>query len=73
MTTVTVDSVMPQKHRLDASLDCDRRPSEAPRTAAAHQETKSDIRPLESARSKSEFRELQDRWSLLERLYALPF
>ena len=73
MTTVTVDLVMPQKQRLDASVDCDRRASEAPRTAAARQDAMSEIRPLESARSKSEFRELQDRWSLLERLYALPF
>jgi hypothetical protein len=73
MTTVTVDLVMPQKHRLDTSLDCDRRPLEAPRSAAVPHDAKSETLPLESARSKSEFRELQDRWSLLERLYALPF
>jgi hypothetical protein len=64
---------MPQKHGSDASLDCDRRASEAPRTAAARQDAKPEVMPLESARSKSEFRELQDRWSFLERLYALPF
>jgi hypothetical protein len=64
---------MPQKHGSDASLDCDRRASEAPRTAAARQDAKPKVMPLESARSKSEFRELQDRWSFLERLYALPF
>jgi hypothetical protein len=64
---------MPQKLGSDAALDCDRRALQAPRTAAARQDTKSEVVPLESARSKSEFRELQDRWSLLERLYALPF
>jgi hypothetical protein len=64
---------MPQKHGSDASLDCDRRASEAPRTAAAPQDAKPEVMPLDSARSKSEFRELQDRWSFLERLYALPF
>jgi hypothetical protein len=64
---------MPQKHGSDASLDCNRRASEAPRTAAARRDAKPKVMPLESARSKSEFRELQDRWSFLERLYALPF
>jgi hypothetical protein len=64
---------MPQKLGSDAALDCDCRALAAPRTAAARQDTKSEVVPLESARSKSEFRELQDRWSLLERLYALPF
>jgi hypothetical protein len=63
---------MPQKHGSDASLDCNRRASEAPRTAA-RQDAKPEVKPLDSARSKSEFRELQDRWSFLERLYALPF
>ena len=64
---------MPQKHGSDASLDCDRRALEAPRTAAARPDAKPEVMPLDSARSKSEFRELQDRWSFLERLYALPF
>ena len=64
---------MPRKHDSDASLNCDRRATQAPRTAAAHQDAKPEVLPLESARSKSEFRELQDRWSFLERLYALPF
>ena len=64
---------MPQKHGSDASLDCNRRALAAPRTAAARQDAKPEVKPLDSARSKSEFRELQDRWSLLERLYALPF
>ena len=64
---------MPQKHGSDASLDCGRRALQAPRTAAACQDAKPEVKPLDSARSKSEFRELQDRWSLLERLYALPF
>ena len=60
---------MPQKHESDASLNCDRRAPEAERIIAARPE----VTPLDSARSKSEFRELQDRWSFLERLYALPF
>jgi hypothetical protein len=64
---------MPQKPGSDASLNCDRRAPEAPRTAAAHQDAKPEVKQLDSARSKSEFRELQDRWSFLERLYALPF
>ena len=64
---------MPHKHDSDASLDCDRRAPEAPRPPAARQDGKSEVLPLESARSKSEFRELQDRWSFLERLYGLPF
>jgi hypothetical protein len=63
---------MPRKHDSDGSLNCDRRATEAPRTAA-HQDAKPEVFPLENARSKSEFRELQDRWSFLERLYALPF
>ena len=62
-----------QKHESDASLNCDRRAVEAVRTTPACQDVKCDVTPLESARSKSEFRELQDRWSFLERLYALPF
>ena len=64
---------MSQKHDSDGSLNCGRRATEAPRTAAAHQDAKPEVLPLEGARSKSEFRELQDGWSLLERLYALPF
>jgi hypothetical protein len=64
---------MHQKHESDASPDCDRRATEAERTAAARQDAKSEVVPLESARSKLEFRELQDRWSFLERLYGLPF
>jgi hypothetical protein len=64
---------MPQKHESDASLNCDRRAAEAERTTAARQDAKREVTPLDSARSKSEFRELQDRWSFLERLYALPF
>jgi hypothetical protein len=64
---------MPQKHESDASPDCDCRATEAERTAAARQDTKPEVTPLESSRSKSEFRELQDRWSFLERLYELPF
>jgi hypothetical protein len=63
---------MPRKHDSDGSLNCDRRATEAPRTVA-HPDAKPEVPPLESARSKSEFRELQDRWSFLERLYALPF
>jgi hypothetical protein len=63
---------MPQKNGSDASLDCDRRALEAPPTAA-RQDAKPEGTSLDSARSKSEFRELHDRWSFLERLYALPF
>jgi hypothetical protein len=62
-----------QKHESDASLNCDRRAAEAERTTAARQDAKREVTPLDNARSKSEFRELQDRWSFLERLYALPF
>jgi hypothetical protein len=64
---------MPGKRESNAGLDCVRRALEAQRGAAARQDAKPETLPLESARSKSEFRELQDRWSLLERLYALPF
>jgi hypothetical protein len=64
---------MPRKYGSDAGLDCVRRALEAQRSAAVRQDAKSETLPLESARSKSEFRELQDRWSFLERLYALPF
>jgi hypothetical protein len=64
---------MPRKYGSDAVLDCDCRALQARRTAAARQDTKPEVTPLESSRSKSEFRELQDRWSFLERLYELPF
>ena len=64
---------MPQKHQSDASLNCDRRAAGAERTIAARQDAKPEVTPLDSARSKSEFHELLDRWSFLERLYALPF
>ena len=64
---------MPHKHESDASLNCDRRATEAARTTAARQDAEPEVMPLDSTRSKSEFRELQDRWSFLERLYALPF
>jgi len=64
---------MPQKQESDESLNCERCAAEAERTIAARQDASPEITPLDSTRSKSEFRELQDRWSFLERLYALPF
>ena len=64
---------MPQKHQSDASLNCDRRAAGAERTIAARQDAQPEVTPLDSTPSKSEFHELLDRWSFLERLYALPF
>jgi hypothetical protein len=64
---------MPQNDRSHASQD--RRSGEGRHTAdvVAHRDTKSEFLPLESLQSKTEFLELQRRWSLLEWLYKLPF